>query len=287
MRYPCPTTLCNHGDTMTKSGLPLRKVIQALEALAPPELAEDWDNVGLIVKPRRSRPIRNVLLTIDLTETVMVEALAAKADLVIAYHPPIFQPLRALTGERPTQRAVMRAVESGIAVYSPHTALDAVEGGVNDWLASGLGPGRITALEPAPFAEESDRTGQGRMAILDKAVTTSTLLRRVKGHLGLKNLRIARPEGSGSKASIRTIALCAGAGASVLLETSADAYLTGEMGHHDVLAAVGNGIVVILSEHTHTERGYLKVYRRMLKKALGAGVEIKVSAKDSDPLRTV
>jgi dinuclear metal center YbgI/SA1388 family protein len=268
---------------MKNNGLPLRKVVAAIETLAPPELAEDWDNVGLIVKPRRGRPVRKVLLTIDLTEAVMTEALAARADLVVAYHPPIFQALRTLTGQRPNERAVMRAVESGIAVYSPHTALDAVEGGVNDWLASGLGPARVRPLAPSPGAEDDKRTGQGRLVVLEKPVAPATLIRRLKEHLGLKYVRVARPR-PGTR-TVRRIALCAGAGASVLMGTPADVYLTGEMGHHDVLAAVGNGVWVVLSEHTHTERGYLKLFKRSLARALGAGVTVQLSRQDRDPLQ--
>jgi len=130
----------------------LGRVIKVLEALAPIHLAEPWDQVGLHVgDPEQA--VGRALLCIDLTEPVLDEAIAQKAKLVIAYHPPIFKPLARLTTLDPKQRIIHRAARKGIAIYSPHTALDAAEGGVNDWLASGLGVGSVCTIKPAASAE--------------------------------------------------------------------------------------------------------------------------------------
>jgi dinuclear metal center YbgI/SA1388 family protein len=85
-----------------------------------------------------------VLLTIDLTERVMQEAIAMKAGAVIAYHPPIFEPLARVTDATPRQRVILHALEHRIAIYSPHTALDNIPGGVTDWLCEGLSLGDPT-----------------------------------------------------------------------------------------------------------------------------------------------
>lgn len=133
----------------------ISQLIEALEAIAPPRLAEPWDNVGLIVGDR-SRDLRGpALLTIDLTPDVLDDALALGAGAVVSYHPPIFQPVRRLTADTVRGGLLVRALEAGIAVYSPHTALDAVVGGMADWLADGLHPsgsgaGDRRALIPAP-----------------------------------------------------------------------------------------------------------------------------------------
>ena len=115
-------------------------VIDALEAIAPPDYAEAWDNVGLLVGSR-TWPVEHVLLTIDLTDQVLDEAVRSSVQMIIAYHPAIFDPIRSLNDETPRQRIALYAAANGIAVYSPHTALDAAPGGINDWVAEGLGAG--------------------------------------------------------------------------------------------------------------------------------------------------
>jgi putative NIF3 family GTP cyclohydrolase 1 type 2 len=137
--------------------LPLSRAVELLARLAPLEHAEDWDNVGLLVGLPQDAPraaaITRVLFAIDLTEAVL-EALARQVELVVAYHPPIFSPLRKLDG-RGTSRLLLRAAASGVAVYSPHTALDASPEGVNDWLAAGVGSGTTAPLVDAARIDAS------------------------------------------------------------------------------------------------------------------------------------
>lgn len=117
----------------------LKEVLQTLEQLAPLSLAEPWDNVGLLVEPSKSRPIKTILLTNDLTDAVMEEAEALSCDLIVSYHPPLFQPIKRLIQKDWKQRLAIRAVEAGMAVFSPHTSWDSMKEGVNDWLVGGLG----------------------------------------------------------------------------------------------------------------------------------------------------
>lgn len=122
----------------------VQSLIDAIERLAPPAAAEPWDRNGL----QLGRPSRDlsgpVLLTIDLTEAVLDEAIDAGAGAIIAYHCPIWNPLTTLTDRTPAERIILRAAEAGIAIYSPHTALDAAPGGVTDWLCEGLSGGEST-----------------------------------------------------------------------------------------------------------------------------------------------
>ncbi len=113
-------------------------LILAIEAIAPPEAAEPWDRTGLHVGSP-TRPLDGpVLLTIDLTPAVLAEAIEIRARAIVAYHPPIWNPLERVTDETATGRVVLGAIEAGIAVYSPHTALDAARGGLTEWLCEGL-----------------------------------------------------------------------------------------------------------------------------------------------------
>jgi len=122
-------------------------VADALEVIAPLAGAESWDNVGLLVG-ERSWPARRILLTIDLTDAVLAESVRDDVQFVIAYHPLIFRPITRLTDADPKTRVTLEAAQASIGVYSPHTALDAAPGGVNDWLAAGCGDGTVTALVP-------------------------------------------------------------------------------------------------------------------------------------------
>lgn len=116
----------------------VRDLVAVLESIAPLSFAESWDRVGLLVGDE-SRELRGpVLLTIDLNQSVLDEAACLGAGMIVAYHPPIWEPMARLTTRDAAQRLVLTAVEKGIAIYSPHTALDAVEGGISDWLCEGL-----------------------------------------------------------------------------------------------------------------------------------------------------
>ncbi|KJE95413.1 NIF3-like protein 1 [Capsaspora owczarzaki ATCC 30864] len=369
----------------------LSKVLQTLKTFAPLRLAESWDNVGLLVEPvTKRRPIDKILLTIDLTERVVDEAAQHSIPLIIAYHPPIFAALKKLTAGATKERIAVKAIEHGIAIYSPHTSYDSVQGGINDWLASGLGEASaISVLQPHTFHHDGDSqtssgthrasvyglagqlaelrtaiasilgsessfatfssndsasrsklefkcqqshlgslaallakhagngvtwethsleklpqpgTGQGRLVTLAQPTPLPQLLTKIKAHLQVEHVRIALPSAAVPAAQVppktqaaalehaknvlvQKIALCAGSGSSVMRGVRADVYLTGEMGHHDVLDAVSSGAAVVLCEHTNTERGYLAKLRESLAELFGtAGVQVTVSQQDADPL---
>ncbi len=131
----------------------LSSLTAALERLAPLALAEEWDNVGLLVDPRSAGSeleVERVLLTIDATPGVIAEAVTLGANCLVAYHPPIFRAEKRFS--RPKNPALFAAAQHGFAVYSPHTALDAAAQGLNDWLAEGLGPGTTQPLTPSRSA---------------------------------------------------------------------------------------------------------------------------------------
>lgn len=117
-------------------GMPVDDIISRLEKHVPLELAEKWDNVGIISKPTQPVKIHNILLTIGLTEKIVQEAIRKRAQFIISYHPPVFTPIKRLDPDNWKDRAILLCIEHKITVYSPHTALDAIKGGINDWLIS-------------------------------------------------------------------------------------------------------------------------------------------------------
>ena len=129
----------------------VREIAAVLGELAPLELAADWDNVGLLLGDESARA-RTLMLCIDLTAEVLVEASRKKVDMVMAYHPVIFKPVGRITAE--ASPVLWQAARKGVAVYSMHTALDAAAGGTNDTLAEMLELRDVRPLEPAEAAAE-------------------------------------------------------------------------------------------------------------------------------------
>ena len=119
----------------------LRELVQILEEIAPTRYAEAWDNVGLLVGDL-DQAVTRVLLAIDYTKEVAAEAEREECDGVIAYHPPIFAPIKRLNAPD----LMFDAIRRGVAIYSPHTALDVAPGGTNDLLADILGLQERTPL---------------------------------------------------------------------------------------------------------------------------------------------
>lgn len=118
-----------------------------LDQLAPPALAQSWDNVGLLVGDP-ARRLDRVLLCIDLTPPVLAEAITKKCNFILAYHPPLFKPVPRLRADSPGTDAIIHdAIAAGMAIYSPHTALDAAPGGTNDILAEMCGLSEIEPFE--------------------------------------------------------------------------------------------------------------------------------------------
>ncbi len=113
-------------------------VIGFLEQFAPPSLAAEWDNVGLLLGDRQAR-VKRVMTCLTVTPESAAEAVEAKAQLIVTHHPILFRPVKRLTTGNPEGRMVLSLIRAGVAVYSPHTAFDNTRGGINDAIARRLG----------------------------------------------------------------------------------------------------------------------------------------------------
>ncbi|GAA5824706.1 hypothetical protein JCM5353_004416 [Sporobolomyces roseus] len=297
---------------------------QAIERLTPLSLAESsWDNVGLMIEaPRPNQlPKRSITVCIDLTRPVVEAALAKEStSAILTYHPPIFSGLKSITMSNSIQRSLLECATKGVSVYTIHTAADNAVGGVNDYMGTGLlraagidgleqgelvrpGQGRgLRALkEHSNPPKGHEGCGGGRIVDLKegagKGLGREEMVNAVKETLGLKHFQAAwSPTGP---STISTIGICAGSGSSVLKGVKADLYLTGEMSHHDVLAANAQGIHVFCCNHTNTERPWLSSFaprlqdelNRLAKEEKGENGELEyevvVSKEDREPLEVV
>jgi len=141
------------------------QVSSALARWAPPRLAEPWDNVGLLVGDP-SRAVSRVLTTLDVSDAVLDEAAALGAEMVVAFHPPVFRPISRVLADDPASRIVWRAVSEQRSLYATHTALDNVSPGTSDFLADALGATVVGPLVP--------RAAEGVLKVVTFVPTGST-----------------------------------------------------------------------------------------------------------------
>jgi dinuclear metal center YbgI/SA1388 family protein len=170
----------------------LSRLIEEMEQIAPTRYAEPWDNVGLLTgDPAQS--ISNVLLTIDYTRASADEAQRQGCDAVIAYHPPIFKPFKQVTAGS----LIFDAIRRGVAIYSPHTALDVADGGTNDVLADVLG-----LVDRSPLKALENKASQLKLvtfapeSVVEKI--SSALFDAGAGHIGNYSSCSFRSPGTGT-----------------------------------------------------------------------------------------
>lgn len=123
----------------------VRDIIQAIEAFAPPAYQESYDNSGLQVGDMNAE-VQGCLLTLDVTEEIVKEAMARGCNMIVAHHPVIFSGLKRITGRNYVERVVLMAIKNDISIYACHTNLDNMRGGVNAKIAEKLGLENTTIL---------------------------------------------------------------------------------------------------------------------------------------------
>lgn len=151
-------------------------VISVFETFAPRSLALEGDKIGLMVGSLH-RPVKNVLIALDVTEEVVEEAIEKNVQLIIAHHPLIFRPLKSIHTEEPYGRIIEKLLKHEIAVYAAHTNLDVARGGVNDMLADALGLKNTKVLVPTHEVRL-------RKLVVYAPVNNADHIRRVLGEMG-------------------------------------------------------------------------------------------------------
>lgn len=226
----------------------LSQIIEKMEKFAPTSIAEDWDPIGLSFGTKNKK-IKKVLVALDLDPNTLEEAILNQADLVLTHHPLIFKPVATLNGEDAKRRMFIRLIQEEIAVYSAHTNLDVVSGGMNDWLAEALELADTEVLVPSQHPEYPD-SGLGRVGSLAAPKTLNELLKHIDSSLSPSGIRYNIPEQAPD--TFQRIAVLGGAGASYYrdaLEAKADIYITGDISYHDAQDMLRDGLSFIDPGH--------------------------------------
>jgi len=126
----------------------IKDITNFLEDLAPLKLQESYDNAGLILGDKNAE-VSAALVTLDVTEAIVDEAIKRKAGLIIAHHPIVFSGLKKITGKNYVERTLIKAIKHDVAIYAAHTNLDSITGGVNGKICEKLGLENCKILQPA------------------------------------------------------------------------------------------------------------------------------------------
>ena len=246
-------------------------ILKFIESIAPPYMAESWDNVGMLCGSK-STPVTRILVALDPFEGVCREAADFGAELIVTHHPLIFQPAKAVTDETSIGRSIMFLCRHGISAINAHTNLDMAPGGVNDVLAETLGLQNIEIINPIENYGLL-RCGTVAEQSLDAFLTT------VKANLKCQGLRYV----DGGK-PVRKVAVgggsCAG-GMLDALDAGCDTFVTADVKYNQFRTAWELGLNLIDAGHFHTENPTMPVLAAKLREAFPE-VQVIFCANHSD-----
>lgn len=250
-----------------------KDIIAFMEQVAPNELAEDYDNVGLLIGNREAA-VKNILLCLDITTSSVREAMASHADMIITHHPVIFKSLKTLVEGEPKANLIYPMIKNGISVYAAHTNLDFAVSGVNTHLANVLG---LKALE-------NIGEGPGKTGLLECELSLKEFIGHVKSALDVPFVRIV----GGSDKGIRKVAVFCGSfddDLEAVTRTNADVLVTGDLKYHTAIDAIEAGICVIDAGHFNTEKIVLPALETALKDNF-TDIEVHYFQNEQDPFKT-
>ncbi len=221
-------------------------VVAALAARTRPETAAEWDPVGLQLGDAQAR-VNSVGICHEVTEDVVAAIEGSPVDLLVTYHPLLFEPVnRLLAGRSPSSRA-MRLLGAGVSLLVTHTDIDIAPGGTADALAALLG---LRDVEPFGEDDEGGLLALGRVGRFGASLAALDAI--VSDHMGHAGLRISGHR----QTELDRVAVVPGSGSDFIPAAAevADAIVTGDVSHHRAVAALDLGLCIVDPGHIATER---------------------------------
>lgn len=253
-----------------------------METFAPTRLAEDWDNVGLLIGDSAIN-VDRIMTCLTVTPESATEAIEKKANLIVSHHPIPFRPFKRLTTETTASRMLWDLIRAGVSIYSPHTGFDSASEGINQTLCRRLG---MTEMEPlVPIADDPQGLGAGRIGTLASKQTLGEFVAGIKARFSLDGLHVVGELTS----PIQKIGVACGSGGSFLEQVRrahCDAFVTGEATFHTCLEAQANKVSLVLLGHYSSERFAVEDLSDRLKEKF-SGIDVWASTTESDPLTWV
>lgn len=261
----------------------LKCISEIIEHFAPLDTQESWDNSGWQIcldKNNRSN-VNKILVTLEVNEEVVAEAVNSEVQLIVCHHPLIFGGVKSVNDKTVTGNMIVKLIQNGISVYATHTPFDKCSGGNNDYLAELL---KLTEIRMIP----GDETGICRMGELKESVTPTELAEQYAECTGqdIRNYRLA---GHLNRA-VKMIGICTGAGSEFFSAASAagcELFVTGDVKYHEAQHAREQGITLLDLGHFGSEQIFTENMAGILRRSLGEEVEILESQVCLNPFRAV
>jgi len=256
-------------------------ISQYMNILAPASLAEEWDNVGLLVGDPDAM-VKRAMTCLTITPESAAEAVNRNANVVVTHHPLPFRPMNRLTTCKTASRLLLQLIKSDIAVISSHTAFDSAAQGINAQLAEKFD---LTHCKPlVPSVELGGDVGSARIGEANAGTSLQTLIDLAKSSFEIPSVRfVGNPDQPVSR-----VALCCGSGGAFLesaIGEGCDAMITGEATFHTCLEAKANGIALLLLGHHASERFAVEALASELGNAFD-NLTVWASEDESDPVQT-
>lgn len=250
-----------------KFGMYMYEIEEMIEKEFPLETAYEWDNCGLLVGGKYT-PVSKVLVTLDITYDVYIQALKNGVDLILTHHPILFNGIKKINQDTEESQMIAEFLRRGICVYAAHTTCDVGKNGINAYLAELIGLSNVENLE---------ENGLGRVGDLKEYVKLGTLARRVRKLLGTPHVRVCgNPE-----EFVKRVAVGSGACADSIpkaKEKHANVMITSDVKYHEALKAQEMHVNLIDAGHFPTEFCVTEIFEKMFE---DMGVEV-IKAEQRD-----
>ncbi|MDO4534243.1 MAG: Nif3-like dinuclear metal center hexameric protein [Clostridium perfringens] len=247
----------------------LKDIIAYVEDIAPTNLKEDFDNVGLMVGSDKDN-IKNILVALDCTKNVIEEAKVLGVDLILTHHPLIFRKPNAITDDTLLGSKIIELIKANINVYSAHTNLDSSRNGINHRIAKVL---EYETCEIMSKCSDDKECGIGRFLELKKELSLEDIINIFKKKLSIKNLRYVGK----LKGKIRKVAIINGSGQDFFEKAKnlgAELIITGDTTYHFVSDYNEMGIKIIDLGHFNSE---WPIFTEIMK-----DLEVNIKSKNQD-----
>lgn len=258
-----------------------KDVITVINEIAPPFLAEKWDNSGLQLGSIEKK-VSKILLALDISQAVVTEALNNSIDMIITHHPLIFSGLKSISNDETKGEMIYNLIKNDIVVFAAHTNLDISENGPNDYLGKLLGLNDLDILNVTWEKNIDDmnsynnkKFGNGRIGTLDESKTLGDYAEYVKKKLSCSSVRVY---GDIDK-KVSRIAICGGSGGDFIIDAykkGAQLYITGDVKYHDAQLALELGLSIIDAGHFDTEKHILSLLSEYLRGVVSENASILI-----------
>lgn len=257
----------------------IEQVNQFLNDFAPTRLAEDWDNVGLLIGDR-SANVDKIMTCLTVTPESAQEAIKAQAQLIVSHHPLPFRPLKKITTDSIATKLIWELIRAGISVYSPHTGFDSAAAGINHSLSKRLGLVDVAPINLIP--DDPQRLGSGRIGKRPSPTSLAEFAGEIKRGFDLQTIQgVGQPNDEVNK-----VAVACGSGGSFLaaaIRAGCDTFVTGEATFHTALEAKANGVSLVLMGHYFSERFAVESLAQTLSGNF-SDATVWASKNETDPL---